>query len=89
MLSVITTEQTASGLRLDLDAIVRQSVDVGPVTRGLRPGLVKRMWPLPSVSTDQPRLAASLARSRCWPRLLRQLSSSRLLASGSGGARRT
>jgi hypothetical protein len=44
--------------------IVRQSVDVGPVTRGLRPGLVKRMWPLPSVSTDQPRLAASLARSR-------------------------
>jgi hypothetical protein len=43
---------------------VRQSVDVGPVTRGLRPGLVKRMWPLPSVSTDQPRLAPSLARSR-------------------------
>lgn len=51
-------------IALRMFLIVRQSVEVGPVTSGLRPGLVKRMWPLPSVSTDQPRSAASLARSR-------------------------
>ena len=41
--------------------MVRQSVDVGPVTSALRPGLVKRMCPLPNVSTDQPCAVASLA----------------------------